>query len=563
MSYNSLISMQNNREEIEKTALDERITHIERLHAVRTLGRMNDPRSEGALLRALKDEYPAVRHGAISALAGLGGKESEAVLQQLLFSRSPWVRSEAARTLVEISGVPESRPDNLELLFKLLHSEESRIENAILRMGSPALTFLTEKLEAATSAERQLAAQTLAKHIRNTLERIPRGVEPFSWLKEHNITAQAISDLYCFSAIRRGVSIDEVTNTGFDGISRAICGYKKIIFPIKSINFNYVTDTKKEVDYGDLLAQYGAGKPERMGRTILAPVKNGFLALKLSLHPGEEIALSTESKLQGSLLNLPLQSLLPHPLQGTFRVKGLPEHLRMDQEPRDPIAIGYIAGDRYFTYLNDRQLSIEQLHEGLLRCAIDLAELSGCGLIHTSLIALFHKRRDRPCEDTGYCWQKKVAGRIERWMDSCRYPNLRLSGIADLEHIEVFREISPEKLQYHIGGQLLSMSLILASYFRNRGHCDCDALKSILRDCFVEYLRTLSISPPELDEVIDWDRLAAAMAEEMELDRCAAGSEPGQHLGRVHGPFPVPELIRTIHITSAFCVLQIQAGREH
>ncbi len=181
--------MQNNREEIEKTALDRRASHIERLHAVRRLGRMNDPRSEGALLRALKDEYPAVRHGAISALAGLGGKESEAALQVLLYSRSPRVRSEAARTLIEISGIPESRPENLDILFKLLHSGEPSVEDAILSMGSFALNYLTEKLENSPLAERQHAAQTLAKNIRITLDRIPRGSEPVSWLKEHNITA--------------------------------------------------------------------------------------------------------------------------------------------------------------------------------------------------------------------------------------------------------------------------------------------------------------------------------------------------------------------------------------
>jgi len=47
---------------------------------------------------------------------------------------------------------------------------------------------------------------------------------------------------------------------------------------------------------------------------------------------------------------------------------------------------------------------------------------------------------------------------------------------------------------------------------------------------------------------------------EMELDRCTSDDETnpgGPHLGIPMGPFPIPELIRAIHIISAFSVMQM------
>lgn len=386
----------------------------------------------------------------------------------------------------------------------------------------------------------------------------------------HNITPQAISDLYRFSITRKGFFINQVKNTGFDRISRVLCGDKKIRFAQKMPLIEYGNAYVRRVDLNSLLAEYGADQLQRMGRTLIAQIEDGFLALKLCVHCGDLRKLFFEAQLQEYLMRMALSSTLPLPLEGIFRIEGLPQYLLEDLKLKDPHAIGYIADPGYFTYLNNPRLTLQNLRVGLCTCAKDLARLTRTGLIHTSLIPLFHKKRNENRDDNVYCWHRKIAGRLERWLESCKYPNLRLSGIADFEHIELHQEISPEKLQSHIGGHLLTMSLVLASYFRYKGQFDQNAMKSILKDCFCEYYCTLAKRPSRLDEVIDWDALTLRMIEEMGFDRCTSDDETdpgGPHLGILRGPFPIPELIKAIHLISVFSVMQmqsdLQAGWSH
>ncbi|MDD4162087.1 MAG: HEAT repeat domain-containing protein [Methanothrix sp.] len=560
--------MRDSRPALERVVLDKSVDHRLRSKAVRTLGQIEDPRSEGVLLKALMDEYPAVRLEAVSALAEMGGTEARAALEKMLNSKSARLRSDAARALIKISGVPDAKQDNLELLFELLSSKDRRIESAILKMGDPALDFLSGKLNDACPTISQHAARTLAYHIRRTLNILPQGQEALSWLAQHDITPQAISDLYRFSIIRKGVFINQVTNTGFDEISKVLCGDEKIRFAQKISLIEYSNAYVRRVDLNALLAEYGADQLcadqlQRMGRTLIAPIENGFLALKLCVHYGDLKKLFFEAQMQKYLMGMALSSALPLPLEGIFKIEGLSPHLLEDLTLKDHYAIGYIADPGYFTYLNNTRLTLQDLRTGLCTCAGDLARLTRTGLIHASLIPLFHKKRNENRDYTEYCWHRKIAGRLERWLESCKYPNLRLSGIADFEHIEIYREISPEKLQSHIGGHLLSMSLVLACYFRYKGQFDQNAMKSIIRDCFCEYYCAITKKPQRLDEVIDWDALALRMVEEMESDGCTSDDETdpgGPHLGIRWGPFPIPELIRAIHIISVFSVMQMQQG---
>jgi hypothetical protein len=515
------------------------------------------------LLAALKDEYPVVRHEAISALARIGGEPARTALERLLERESVHLRSMAAEALIKISGVPEAKADKLDNLFKLLYARDERIEDAILQMGNPALVFLSGKLEEIFPADRQHAARVLALHIRRTLNQIPPGEEPFPWLARHDISLQAISDLYRFGVNRERFFVNQVTNTGFDQVSRILCGDEKFCFAQNLTLIEFNDANVRSVDLNGLLKQHGAGQLHRMGRTLIAPAEKGFLALKLCVNHGDERRLFSEAQLQEYLGEMALSSTLPRPLGGILRIEGLPRCLRQDLLLKDPYAIGYTAGPGYFTYLNNPQLSLQELERGLCTCAGDLARLTRAGLIHTSPIPLFHKKRNGPQDDTAYCWHRKIAGRLERWLESCRYPNLRLSGLADFEHIEIHGEISPEKLQFHIGGHLLSMSLVLASYFRYKGRFDQKAIKSIMRNCFGEYYCALTIRPSRLDEVIDWDALALRMVEEMGFDRGTGDDEAdpgGPHLGIPRGPFPIPELIRAIHLISVFSIVQMQSG---
>jgi hypothetical protein len=75
---------------------------------------------------------------------------------------------------------------------------------------------------------------------------------------------------------------------------------------------------------------------------------------------------------------------------------------------------------------------------------------------------------------------------------------------------------------------------------------------------------------PPLYECIDWDHLAVRMRDEMEPDKYmkaifrggGSGGEDvevssGPHLGLFNGYFPIPELIRAVHITSLFALLEV------
>jgi len=510
------------------------------------------------LLRALNDEYPIVRHEAIHALAKIGGSESRAALESLLDGRSPYLRSIAAKALIELFGVPGGEQDNLQPLFKLLSSKDGRIEEAILQMGNRALAFLSSKLDDASQLNRQNAARAMALYIRRTLNQLPSEQEPFSWLAEHDLSVQAIANLYRFTVARRGSTVHQVSNSGFDVISRIISGNKNIRLSQKIPSIGDCDVNVTKIDLESFLAENCADRWERMGRTLIAPTEEGFLALKLCLDYGDREKLLFEARLQKYLRGIALSSTLPRPLGELFKIEGLPRNILGDINPKDSHAICYIASRDYLTYLNDPRISLEDLKRSFSSCAKDLARLSREGMILTSLIPLFHRKGLAAHDCIAYRWHRKVAGRMERWLESCRYPNLRLSGLADFEHIELHMEIPSDELQFRIGEHLLSMSLVLGSYFRHKGKFDQRAMKSIIRGSFLDYYCTLTAMPSRLDEVIDWDDLASRMIEEMEFGGCDDIS--GQHLGAAMGPFPIPELIRAIHVTSIFAVMQMQSS---
>jgi len=202
------------------------------------------------------------------------------------------------------------------------------------------------------------------------------------------------------------------------------------------------------------------------------------------------------------------------------------------------------------------------MRDGLMSCAHDLGRLAGEGLIHRSLIPLFHNRERASGGNCNYRWNRKLAGRLDNWMESCRFPNLRLSGIADLEHMEVHSRASSRALQAYAGEHLFSMSLVLGCYFCRRGMSGQKAMGETLEECFKEYYRRLTGGDPgPLDIGIDWSHLAGRMAEEMDegdtIDRALAPREP--HLGLHNGPFPLPELLRAVHIASTFAVMELSS----
>jgi len=389
-----------------------------------------------------------------------------------------------------------------------------------------------------------------------------------------------------------------VEYTGFDKISSAILGERRILFqPIidPEVSARNEPDSR-EICLEDLLGSKG-DLLKRVGRTLILSHDEGVFAIKLALGPEEARNLLVEATMQDRLgrlkEDLGLESSIPRPLAHDgnpdgngylFRLRlfDLPGKVRDDLNLlADPWAICYSPPSGYFTYLNDPVLSSGSVSEGLTRSAHDLAVLARSGLVHEALIPLFHNREQViRREDRGvYRWWSMIPGRLDRWFESCRYPNLRLSGIADFEHFRQFAAISAQDLQHLIGDQLLSISLVLASHFRSSGGFRDDLVAEALRSIFEAYRlafvsrksssRSVLRSKTALSGCVDWDLLASRMREEMGGERYMRGLvrgggpdgsdlvvENGPNLGLFGGYFPLPELVRAIHLATTFAILE-------
>jgi hypothetical protein len=534
--------------------------HRARMEVVRALGNMGCSGFVPALCKALNDAYPSVRHEAIIALGKIGGKDIDAyeALLNLLESESRYTRSIAARALIQISGVPPSDEKNLKLLIRLICSGDGRINDAVLQIGPPAIALLTATLEDCSFFARREAAVTLAMHIRRLIDQYPAGESIISWLGRQGFSVKSISNLYSYRITRLNGIVDSVTNSGFDSVSRTLCG--DVLLRLSSEKFELPKLEEMTIDLHDLLSLQLRGEIKRLGRTLIADCGCGYQAIKLCAKEGDAPKLITEAQMQNALLGLGLQSKLPRPIGGLLRIRGLSVFSK-GFRATEPYAICYLADSDYFRYLGDPSIPISETGKALASCAEDLGKLTRKGLIHTSLIPLFHNR-GRPVGDNTYRWNRKVAGRLDDWLESCAYPNLRLSGIADLEHIEIRPKMTARDLQSFCGEHLLSMSLVLGSFFCRMKRFDERGLYSILKDCFLRYCCALAGTDDrtmkDALECIDWEDLAGRMAEEMDQHKDRK-TQTAPHLGRFNGPFPIPELMRAIHITSIFAILELQA----
>lgn len=158
-----------------------------------------------------------------------------------------------------------------------------------------------------------------------------------------------------------------------------------------------------------------------------------------------------------------------------FRVENLPASdspiFRCDDSGPGVSAMGFFAPPEYFCYPNEPasgSLPAEAVfHEIIARNAGLLGRLTASGIIHTAPIPLFHNRvqRHRRSDQGLYQWPR--GGRLDQWLNSCRFPNIGKTGIRDFEHFTLFDGPS-RRLYEFIGSHILSLVLIAGSYFRNR-----------------------------------------------------------------------------------------------
>lgn len=360
------------------------------------------------------------------------------------------------------------------------------------------------------------------------------------------------------------------------------------------------------------------------GRSLVIPGQgNGMVpVIKLGRSDDTPEKLSQEviwMEHLGALDSYPVRFNVPKVIKikgsNVFRLKDLPFPVpeALDLHP-EYIAVAYFADREYFNYPNDHDngaaLSGTQFKEIMQQNSLLLGWLAGHGIIHTAPIPLFHNRvqRGRRTDEGVYDWP--LAGRLDRWLSSCKHPNFGPTGARDFEHFAALQGNS-EKIYHAIGIHLLSLFLVSASYFRNKepartgltdnGHpvdardlFDAQLLDDLIRTIFKNYY-TGFVGQPYRDALpFDCERLVLRMIEEMGVDRYmdemlrtvdqeemdeetfieiltswgytereAAAFRKGEkdiplltgpHLGGFNQPISLPELIEATASMSAFCI---------
>lgn len=315
----------------------------------------------------------------------------------------------------------------------------------------------------------------------------------------------------------------------------------------------------------------------------------------------------------------PLGTDLPVPLcrdgHVLFRILELPPHLVPDcgilhGRP----AIIYTASAAYYAYPNTpgaaQSLPKVRVLDIFRNCAESLGRLMSQGLVHTALIPLFHNRiQQGRRQDLGvYLWEH--GGRLDQWLESCRFPNFAASGIRDLEHLESLDRLRGRNgIRHYIGEHMLSFILVMGSYFRNKApHTwgwdesgrpldtrelfDADFFRALLTETVYGYCRGFNGRVPGEIQKLDLAGLVDGLIQKMGLDedmeetlrasdqaemdsegfvrflaeRGVTGVRPdrkgvaditlmtGPHLGGFNRPISMPALIEFLFRFSALCV---------
>ncbi len=153
-----------------------------------------------------------------------------------------------------------------------------------------------------------------------------------------------------------------------------------------------------------------------------------------------------------------------------FKLNQVPDFILNNQDIHpDCLAIMFIAEKNYFHYANEPchfQDQRETIKEVYRRNAWLLGKLTSMGIIHTAIIPLFHNRAQQfRRQDHGlYIWEQ--GGRLDKWLESCRYPNFAKSGLRDFEHLTPLKKT--KELRHFIGEHLLGFILVMGSFFRNK-----------------------------------------------------------------------------------------------
>ena len=312
-------------------------------------------------------------------------------------------------------------------------------------------------------------------------------------------------------------------------------------------------DRIPEADWHEILDKNNfkaAGSPLCMGRSIVIPVqqKKKLLVFKMALSGDSPNLLEEEALWMNHLgsekYSFPLKFRIPVAIKiknrYLFRLNGHPAHFPENKDIHpERYAIVFIADKDYFTYPNApetvNKISNHEFREVIFRNAWLFGRLTSAGIIHTAPIPLFHNRTQagRRRDNGMYEWFR--AGRIDRWLDSCAFPNLGISGLRDFEHLESFKGKNFNLYRY-IGNHFLSLLLVTGSFFRNKKSdligldaegkpidarflFDKAFLKELVNGIFLNYYNGFVGTDFTGDLPVDLNKLTYRMIEEMGVDR--------------------------------------------
>jgi hypothetical protein len=381
------------------------------------------------------------------------------------------------------------------------------------------------------------------------------------------------------------------------------------------------------ISWTKLLSSNGltkTGTPKYIGRSLVVETsgKSHLLVVKLAKNGDTAAGLAKEicwmEMLKRPDFTVGCRFHIPSPLcvenQRVFRIKHIPQEPpeTINRHP-DGLAIAFVAHRDYFVYPNHHRVDTLSAREMLGRNAYLLGWLTAKGVIHDAPIPLFHNRTQRWRRDDQGRYQWFRSGRLDRWLESCAFPNLGLSGLRDFEHLESFSG-DGRILYRHIGSHFLSLLLVAGSHFRGRDKSkvgldnngkpvdardlfDRQLLKSMVSDIFENYYFGFTGNAASGSLPVDLDCLSGRMIAEMGVDRYMTellrrtdqnaltdseflallkdrGCSPdqgdrltrgvrdilinsGPHLGDFNRQISLPELIEAVAAMSAVCI----AGR--
>lgn len=311
----------------------------------------------------------------------------------------------------------------------------------------------------------------------------------------------------------------------------------------------------------------------------------------------------------------------PYTIAGhvVFRISNLPADAP-DNLHKEGYAMAYHAHSDYFVYPNDdrkdKRSSADEMMEIMGRNSYILGWLAGRGIVHDAPIPLFHNRvqATRRTDEGVYQWHR--FGRLDRWLDSCRYPNFGLSGLRDFEHLQVMKP-GKDSFYWAIGSHFMSILLVLGSWFRaqepqlcglDRNDNPVDArrlfspelFEQAIMLCFSQYYdgftgkefqNEINLHPAELvqamikemgvdnhmfefmrvvdQEILEEDEfrkylvkcgMAPEKASTIEKDKEDIPLTTGPHLGNFNGAISLPEIIEWSAMAAGCCVAAKSLG---